>query len=821
MNSSLDCYAIFNLLPVPLAVHDGLGNMMFFNQAFEATFGYTTTDTPTLEAWWPAAYPDSAYRQRLTTLWQQYTEEAQRTGEPFRPMEADVRCKDGSVRTVFCSAAPMEGEEGYHLAVLHDITEQKRVERESRMARASMEAASDAIYWVTPDARIIDANQSACDFLGYAREEFLQMGVADIDPYYEGEVWEQHFQELRKNGTVKLETMQKSKDGRLLPVEVSANYVRFGEQEFNCAFCRDITERKEIEEKLRDSEERFSKAFLNGPSLMTLSDLTTGRLIDVNDAFVRISGYSREEAIGSLPDELGWARSEDLQHVYQQLKDKERIAGWEVKVTSKTGEAIWAEYFGEVISTSSGNILMSIAQDITRKKQAQEALLLKNLVFDQSLAANSISDRAGILTEVNKAFVKSWGYESQEEVIGKPIPDFLADPAEAKEIVEALISSDAWEGDYSAKRKDGSVFTAHGLATVVRDETGDIIGFQSSVIDVSERKRVESLLSEAKEVAEAASRAKSQFLANMSHEIRTPITSIVGFAELLEGTDISETQKRYLKTISSSAENLMLIVNDILDLSKIEAGKVKLVHKEFDLRKLVNEVIDNYASELRTKKLAVKIDTAVDVPAMLAGDPVRLKQILLNLVNNAIKFTDQGGVELSVKVEEHQRSVVLLRFDVTDTGIGLGEESLDKLFMPFSQVDSSFTRKYGGAGLGLAICKTLATLMGGEVWVDSAVGVGSTFHLRLPFAVSASAAEAEDSQTIRNRPAREGSPRHLLLVEDSETTRALFVEMLTLHGHRVDVARNGAEAVEKCRRRRYDMILMDLQMPVMDGIDAL
>ena len=584
--------------------------------------------------------------------------------------------------------------------------------------------------------------------------------------------------------------------------------------------CLDITERKVIEEKLRYSEERFSKAFQNGPSLMTITDFASGRFIDVNDAFIQVSGYSREEAIGRTADELGWARREDLQYVYQQLKEQGRVAGWEVRVTGKGGQSIWCQYFGEVIATSSGEMLMSIAQDISERKRVQEALLLKNLVFDQSLAANSVSDRDGVLTEVNKAFLKCWGYESKEEVVGKPIPHFLADPAKAEEIVAALVRSGQWEGDYSARRKDGSLFVAHGLATVVRDENGEIVGFQSSVLDITERKRTEALLAEAKEAAESANRAKSEFLANMSHEIRTPINGIMGMAQLLEYTRLSNDQREYLDAIRNSSDSLLALVNDVLDLSKIEAGMLELERREFSLRGCVSDVVKSQISLIHAKGLAIRVEIPATVPDNLTGDPLRLKQILLNLVGNAVKFTERGGITLAVGVEARQDDSAQFRFAVADTGIGIKPEVIERIFAPFSQADASTTREFGGSGLGLSICTRLAALMGGTIGVESREGAGSTFHVRIPFAVNDVQLEHSLPRPVAQPPLWEGRSLRVLLAEDNDAGQKFFTEVLRKYGHRVDLALNGAEALQKWPQADYDLILMDVQMPVMDGVEA-
>jgi CheY-like chemotaxis protein len=317
------------------------------------------------------------------------------------------------------------------------------------------------------------------------------------------------------------------------------------------------------------------------------------------------------------------------------------------------------------------------------------------------------------------------------------------------------------------------------------------------------------------------SRAKDEFLANMSHELRTPITAVLGFAELLEDTDLSEEQLRYLGTIASSTETLLALVDDLLDLARIEAGKVYLAREEFSLRKLIGDVANSQNPAAKAKGLAFHTRVSTEVPDLLMGDSLRLKQVLLNLTVNAIKFSERGEVCLSVAVEKSHPTTPMLRFDVADTGIGIGTENLAGIFQPFSQVDPSSTRKFGGAGLGLAICTKLMAIMGGEISVDSREGVGSTFHVYLPFEMAHMETEGGGAQTRGPVAVTEESPLRVLLVEDHEISQYFFSEVLKRCGHHVELAANGAEALGKLQCSTYDLVLMDVQMPVMDGLEAV
>ncbi len=422
----------------------------------------------------------------------------------------------------------------------------------------------------------------------------------------------------------------------------------------------------------------------------------------------------------------------------------------------------------------------------------------------------------GLILDCNKGLSDLTGF-SQDELIGMNGLELIA--PESLDTVLANIRS-GYEQTYEVTglRKDGSRYplAIRGKNIIYKGRTARVIEFR----DITERKKVENALAQARDAAESANQSKSRFLANMSHEIRTPLNGIIGMTQLLEMEALNSEQREYVQSISLCSKNLLSLINDILDLSKVEAGKIELETISFNLRQSLNEVTLTQKSIIFSKGLKLKIETAEDIPAMLLGDPLRIKQILLNLLGNAVKFTSQGGITITAQLIEQFEGSVLVQISVRDTGSGIAPDALDKIFLPFEQEETTTTRTYGGTGLGLTISQQLAELMGGRITVESTQGVGSCFTVTLPFAVCPTEPESAetDATTLRSW---HGPALRVLYAEDDRINTKYGVALLKKLGMTVEAVENGRECLERLNREPFDLVLMDIRMPVMSGDDAL
>jgi PAS domain S-box-containing protein len=489
---------------------------------------------------------------------------------------------------------------------------------------------------------------------------------------------------------------------------------------------------------------------------------------------------------------------------------------------------------------------LNLLTDITDHKRAEESLAESEQrlmdIIDFLPDATLVIDRNGKVVAWNKAIEAMTGILA-EDMIGKGNYEYALPFYGTRRpiLIDLILKADRdIESGYNQLERKGRVLMGEsympnmrggivyllGSAAVLYDSAGNVFGAIESIRDITEKKVAEDHLIKAKESAEAAVRSKSDFLANMSHEIRTPLNAVLGLTGLLLNSDLTAQERNYVETVRSSGNTLLSVINDILDYSKIEGGKMELESQPFHLRECIAVAVDLVKAAADQKGLVMKYELDQSIPEYFKGDVTRLRQVLVNLLGNAVKFTHDGTIEISVAGTPIAAKVgkqYELHFSISDTGIGIPEEKLDRLFQSFSQVDSTTTRKYGGTGLGLAISRKLVELMAGEIWVVSKPGLGSTFHFTI---------QVEEAEMILNpadpgvmRPREAGNPKtvrplRILLAEDNAVNQMVAIQMLKRLGYSADVAGNGLEVLQALERQPYDVVLMDVQMPEMDGLVA-
>lgn len=575
---------------------------------------------------------------------------------------------------------------------------------------------------------------------------------------------------------------------------------------------------------LRRSETHFRQLIDASPVAIVVIEPQTGA-ISFNSRFTFLLGYSTED----IPTvEEWWPKA------YPDPDYREQVKGeWLALITEAVDTGCVARPIEAVVTCRDGRSTrviefhtaqigersMVMLVDLTERILAQEKLLKLSRAVENSPATVVITDCNGLIEYVNPKFTEVTGF-SAEEAIGQN-PKLLNAGVQSKEFYRELwttiLGGNEWRGEFCNKKKNGAIYWEYASLSPLRDEKGVITHFVAVKEDITERKLAAEELQRAKDAADSANRSKSEFLANMSHEIRTPLNAIIGFSTLALKTDLSLRQHDYIHKIGNAGRSLLKTINDILDFSKVEAGMLEMETIPFRL----DDVLSNVASMIQQKVVDQKIELFLNcsnaLPAILEGDPLRLGQVLTNLVGNAVKFTEQGEVELIVDCAEQADNRIKMLFSVRDTGIGLTPEQCSRLFQAFSQADGSTTRKYGGTGLGLSICKRLVEIMGGEIWVESEAGSGSVFSFTAWFGVVQREKEPLYHPDILNGA-------HILVVDDSATSRKVLSKLLGPLPLRVDSVSSAHEAMEAIRRcdgsDPYRLVLMEWQMSGMDGIEA-
>ena len=593
----------------------------------------------------------------------------------------------------------------------------------------------------------------------------------------------------------------------------------------------------------------LQSAIFNSANFSSIATDAKGVIQIFNVGAERMLGYAAGEVMNKItpadisdPQEL-IARAEELSVelgtpitpgfealVFKASRGIEDI--YELTYIRKDGTRFPALVSVTALRDAQGAIIgyLLIGTDNTARKQVEEEQkksdqrLRDQQFYTRSLIESNIdaimtTDPSGIITDVNKQMEALTGC-TRDELIGAPFKDYFTDPGRAEAAIKRVLrEKSVTDYELTARARDGKQTVVSYNATTFYDRNRKLEGVFAAARDVTERKRVEVELQQAKAIAESASRTKSDFLASMSHEIRTPMNAIMGISDLLAKTVLTPEQDKYVQIFRRSGDNLLNLINDILDLSKVEASQLDLERTGFSLNDHLEKVMEMVAPRAQEKGLTLVCDITPGVANNLIGDPTRLRQVLLNLLGNAIKFTAAGKVSLRVEPDADAAVPTALRFTVTDTGIGIADDKLDQVFERFTQADSSTTRRFGGSGLGLTISRRLVELMGGRIWVESRVDQGSLFAFAVPFEVSTVAQRAVTAPVGANPQAPLPALR-ILMAEDSPDNCTIALAYLEDTPYVVDVAENGVLACEMFKAGRYDLVLMDRQMPAMDGLTA-
>lgn len=869
-----------------------------------------------------------------------------------------------------------------------DITERTKMTEELEMLKHSIDKHFDGAYWMNTQNRFIYVNDAGCLALQYSREELLQLRLSDVNPSATPERMAMVWNKLRSEGSYTSETIHRRKDGSEFPVEISSTLIRFADKEYNCGFARDITDRKELLQTLKVSEEKFAKAFMASPEAMSIASLEDGTYIDVNENFLLKTGFTREEVIGRTSAELNfWVDPSDRGKFIEQLKAKGHLRNLETRFQFATGEIRNFSLSSQIIELNKIPCSLNYIIDITERKKAEKQLiaseaLLSSLVQNRKEAIWSIDNnhKYVIINDMfKKAYLSAFGAELQpgmdaytnlppevsafwrskyeealsgqtvqfefsekvfnelryfsvsitpiiidKEVIGasgisvdmtirkkgeetlrlseekyrqlfenmtvgfalhemifdennhpldyrfieinpafEKLTGLKASEITGKTVREVIPDIEQhWIDFYGAVAKSGIPASyqnfAAGLgkyydvwvfnpkenhfATIINDITEHKLSqealkrqneeYQSlneEYITLNDELlksnlklgKINADLEKAKEKAEESDRLKTAFLCNMSHEIRTPMNAILGFSDFITQPGISDIKKaRFSKLIKDRGFDLLRIIEDILDISKIEIGQMKIVYAETDIKQLLKELWEYYKERKNNQKPDADLDIQLSVSdrlddKMFLADGQRLKQILTNLLDNALKFTQRGIIELSCTITDEEH----LLFTVRDTGIGIPNEKQNIIFDSFRQAEEVYSaRRYGGTGLGLSIAKGLVHLMGGRIWVESRPNVGSKFYFTLPFTPK----NIDDikQQNMSTNADLLLSGKVILIVEDDETSSELLKEIFEETGAEIINTYNGLDALSEFQKRpKIDLVLLDIRLPDLNGLD--
>ncbi|MBV9279629.1 MAG: PAS domain S-box protein, partial [Chloroflexi bacterium] len=830
----------FDQAAVGIAHTDRDGRFRFLNRRLGQLLGYERNDLFG-RPFQMVTHPDDvqaaeeALRQLLAGTIQQYSDE-----------KRYVR-KDGSILWANLTMSVVRGPDGepkYGIIMIEDITERKQMQEALRQNeerhRAITETASDAMITMDRTSRILFVNPAATRIFGYREDELVGQPLSMLLPESLRNTPRADVRQyVHSDGSGALTTTEvpgRHQSGRELCLEIGFAHWSRGDERMYTGVIRDVTERKraEVERAELAAREQEARAMNEAATVIRgvvqaspLPIITLdpeGQIQSWNAAAVHTFGWSEEDVLGKQVPLTSDTEASESREFRERALRGESLTNLEIRRCTRDGASLDLSMSTAPVRDAHGRItgIMFVYADITARKRAERdlqeqrdfALQVMN-TMGQGLAVLDAEER---FEYVNPAYAGMLGLEP-ESLIGTSPYDFTVPE---NHVILDWAFGEQREGrpaTYETRLKAADGRELYVLNTTVPRQRGNrVVGAIAVATDLTERKRTEEALAEARDQALEASRLKSEFLATMSHEIRTPMNGIIGMIELLFDTQLDTEQNEYITVVNNSAQELLRIINDILDFSKMEADKVVLDSIDFEPVDVVEGAAELLAVKARERGLSLMTFVDPAVPSQLRGDPGRVRQVLLNLISNAVKFTEHGDVAVRATLEARTAEATTVRFSVTDTGIGLSEIARKRLFQPFVQADGSTTRKYGGTGLGLAICKRLSELMGGAVGVDSVEGQGSTFWFTARFS---SASSGATTPLIRSRL----QGRRALVVDGRPLSGQMLHGVLTAFGMQADLASSGREAIDRVVQAPdaspYEVVITEMALPDMSGLDLI
>ncbi|GGY07722.1 PAS domain S-box protein [Paludibacterium paludis] len=713
--------------------------------------------------------------------------------------------------------------------LLRDLVHQQEIDR-IELGNQRFALDQHAIVSMTDtEGKIWYVNDRFCQISGYSREELIGQSHRLINSHCHSTAFFSDLWSTIISGRVwRGEICNRAKQGHLYWVD--ATIVPFldadGKPYQYIAIRTDITERKEMAERVAARERQY-RSVVNSVQEVIFQIDAAGRWVFLNPAWEAITGHAVKATLGQSQSDYLYVEhviEGQLIHLLEHEPAAEGGTMFEGMVRTHAGDYRFVELLARLDRDENGVIIGATGtmMDVTERREAvmqlKENLDFVDTLFELIPMAVYLKDADGRYIRVNKAFTEMF-QSPAEDWIGRTAEEMFGEEAATEHgRIDSLLYETLQPQTYESPLvlKNGAVIdTLISKAPLVKRD-GTVTGLVSTLVDITGRKQAERDSIRAKEAAEAASRSKSEFLANMSHEIRTPLNGIIGMTELVLETPLDDQQTEWLEIVKASSDALLQVINDILDFSKIEAGKLTIESIEFDLREVFTSAVQLLSLNAREAGLGLTLDIDPSCPARLIGDPGRWRQIVINLLGNAVKFTHRGGVAIRVYPVAREDGP-WVHFEVKDTGIGIPKAKVAQIFEAFTQADSSTTRRFGGTGLGLSITQHLVRMMGGAIALDSEEGKGSTFTVSLPVRPVAQS----DAPVLSPVASHHGGVSlNVLLAEDNYVNQRLALSLLEKWGHRVSLATNGEEALRLWRAETFDVILMDVQMPVMGGVEA-